>query len=246
MLGSISLKVEVGHAKIAVLGCLPSQGLDAVKRIVVLGHGSGSDMNHPMLRALAEALAAAGALALRFNFPYREAGRKAPDPANKLEATWLAVLDALPGLLEGRKLPLVVGGKSMGGRIAAQLCAEDVIHPDALVFLGYPLHRPGNSAALRDGPIKKIDRPMLFLTGTKDRLCQLDLLSRVLGDRPNVTMHVLEGGDHSLEIAGKSAPPADSVRNGLVGVAVDWIARHTSITRRTSKNAPRSSSVANR
>ena len=172
----------------------------APRRAVILAHGAGSDMHAPILRYLQEGLARDGALAIRFNFPYREQGRKAPDRAPLLEATWRAVLAALRAQPEFASLPLILGGRSMGGRMASHLAAAG--DPcEGLVLLGYPLHPARRPDKLRSAHLPAIRCPMLFVQGTRDPLCDLDLLQRELaGVSVPWQLQRIEGGDHSFAL----------------------------------------------
>jgi len=204
---------------------MPPGGEDVAAGLVVLAHGAECGMEHPLLLAVAEGLAAAGWVAARFNFPYREAGRKTPDPEGRLEAAWLAVTDTLRERLEGRKLPLVVGGRSLGAYIGAGLVAAGVLEAEALVFLGYPLHRPGIEDGLRDGPLRGIDKPMLFLAGARDRMCRIDLLERALAGRPEREIHVLPGADHTLEGPRREPGVREKHFHELADVVRAWLLR---------------------
>ena len=114
---------------------------------LVIAHGAGSGMEHPFLRGFSAALNEHGVATLRFNFPYREAGKKFPDRPPAAVAAWRAAMDAAGARAEGE--PLWAGGKSFGGRMASMAVAEGM--PVAgLVFLGYPLHPPGRPEKLRD------------------------------------------------------------------------------------------------
>ena len=138
------LSIELGEEmRVSALLRVPDDGLGVG---IVLGHGAGTDMTSPFMVAFAEGLAARGFTTLCFNFPYKERGRRLPDPGSKLERTFRAVTDHLrsrPGIKH-----LLIGGKSMGGRIAS-LSAAHGLACDGLVFLGYPLHAAGKTV-LRD------------------------------------------------------------------------------------------------
>jgi predicted alpha/beta-hydrolase family hydrolase len=126
-----------------------------------------------------------------------EARRKIPDKREVLEASYRQVIEAVR---DSKYHPrrIFVGGKSMGGRIASQVIASGV-NVNGLFFLGYPLHRPGQSEILRDEHLYQIEKPMLFISGTKDQFAKRDLLAGVvskLGDRAEI--HWIEGGDHSF------------------------------------------------
>ena len=140
-----------------------------------------------------------GLAVARFDFPYMHAGRKAPDPAPALVETWRL---ARAAVAERTGLPLVAGGKSLGGRIASMAVAEGM-PADALVFLGYPLHPPGRPEKLRRDHLAQVAVPMLFLQGSRDAFAQPDLLSETvagLGERARLVE--VEGGDHSFRVPG--------------------------------------------
>lgn len=175
--------------------------------IFVLAHGAGRDMEDPLLVGFAEALGAASVSCLRFNFPYRELGRKAPDPEPVLRAAWEAAFERGAGL----GTPAWAGGKSLGGRIASMVVA-DGLPAAGLVFVGYPLHPPGKPERIRDAHLPSIRVPMLFLQGSKDPFARPDLLEKTLkrlGDR--ATLHAVEGGDHSFRVRGA---PKDDLGTG--------------------------------
>ena len=165
---------------------------------LVVAPGAGSDLDTPFLVELCRGLSES-VLTVRFNFPYREAGRGGPDPQPRLEATYRWVLAWLRADPELRPGPLLAGGKSMGGRIATHLAAAG--EPLAgLVLLGYPLHPPGQPGRLRDVHLPAVRCPMLFVQGSRDSLCDLGLLRPVLARlaAPH-HLHVIEGGDHSFK-----------------------------------------------
>jgi predicted alpha/beta-hydrolase family hydrolase len=166
---------------------------------LVIAPGAGSDLDAPLLTYL-EREFSPSLLTVRFNFPYRETGRSSPDPQRRLEATYRAVLAWLRSHGEHAPGPIVIGGKSMGGRIASHLVADG--EPVAgLVLLGYPLHPPGQPGRLRDAHLAAIGEPILFLQGSRDSLCRLDLLRPVLKKlKVPHRLHVIEDGDHSFKV----------------------------------------------
>jgi uncharacterized protein len=165
---------------------------------LVWAHGAGGDMDHPHVVGVAQGLAARGIEVVRFNFLYREQGRKAPDRGPKLEACYTAVADQV-GKDADR---LYLGGGSMGGRIASQIVAGG--SPAAgLVFQSYPLHPPGKPERLRDQHLYRIAVPMLFVSGTKDEFATADLLRRTLEKLPTATLHRIEGANHGLRVKGR-------------------------------------------
>jgi predicted alpha/beta-hydrolase family hydrolase len=183
---------------------------------VVLGHGAGGTLHTPGLAQFAEALAAREIGAVRFNFPYTEAGRRTPDPRPRLEACYRAVASAVAA----RAARLFLGGRSMGGRIASHIVAGGV--PAAgLVFLSYPLHPPGQPERLRTPHLSAIAAPMLFLQGSKDSYARPDLLAAAVAGLPTATLHLVDGADHGLKVRGRA--PDDVVRE-LADVAAAWMA----------------------
>ena len=116
-----------------------------------LAHGANNNIDQPLLTGLHERLARAGLATVRFNFPYAEAGRKRPDPDEALEGAFRLALEYVGEIDELKGLALYLGGKSMGARLAAQLVAKEV-GASGLVFLGYPLHPPGQTGAVAGQP----------------------------------------------------------------------------------------------
>lgn len=177
--------------------------------LLVLGHGAGRDMEDPLLVGFAEGLAAEGLACLRFNFPYRELGKRAPDPEAVLRQTWEAAFEL--GTKSGS--PVWAGGKSLGGRIASMVVA-DGLPAAGLVFVGYPLHPPGKPERIRDAHLGAIRVPMLFLQGTADPFARPDLLDRTLERLGNrATLHRVEGGDHSFRVRGVPKDDAGTGRS---------------------------------
>lgn len=186
---------------------------------LALGHGAGGTLDTPDLVTYADGLAQVGIGAVRFNFPYAEDRRKAPDRQAELEACYRAVADQV----RRRAQTLFLGGRSMGGRIASHIVASGA--PSAgLVFLSYPLHPPGQPHRLRDAHLYAIKIPMLFMQGTRDAFAQPDLLQQTLVRLPTATLHTIDGADHALRVRDRT--PGDIMRE-LVITTVDWIA-HTS------------------
>ncbi len=168
--------------------------------MAVLAHGAGAGMRSAFMEGIAAALPPLGICVLRFEFPYMAAGKRAPDRPPVLLETWRRVRESGAGLAPG--LPLVAGGRSMGGRIASMAVAEGM-PADALVFFAYPLHPPGKPERLRDAHLYEVSAPMLFVQGSRDPFARPDLLAAVLarlGDRAQLLS--IEGGDHSLRAPG--------------------------------------------
>ena len=192
--------------------------------LIVLGPGAGGSRRTPQLVRFAESLAASGRGVLLYDFPYRDRGRRAPDPPDVLEATTRAVGDYARTTLGAVRL--VHGGKSMGGRIASQVVAGGA-PGDALILLGYPLHPPGKPDQLRDRHLPRIEVPMLFVQGTRDAFARPDLLDAVLarlGEK--ATLNRIEGGDHSFGVPKRSGRTATDVEAEVVKVMLAWLDRH--------------------
>ena len=164
---------------------------------LVVGHGAGAGMDHPFIVGFCDAVADDGIAALRFNFPYMEAGRRTPDQAKNAIGAFRSAFDAAAARSGGR--PVLGGGKSYGGRIASMAAAEGM-PAAALIFLGYPLHAPGKTDQIRDAHLYDLTMPMLFLHGTKDPFAdpkELATVIRRLGDR--ATLVDFDGAGHSFE-----------------------------------------------
>jgi len=202
--------------RVSVLWDHPAQGRGGT--YLLLGHGAGGNLHTPGLAAYAKALAAAGVGAVRFNFPYAEAGRRVPDRQPVLERCYAAISEHVRPQVSH----LYLGGRSMGGRIASHAAASGT--PAAgLVFLSYPLHPPGRPDRLRAAHLAKIAIPMLFLHGTRDPFAEPALLRQVLAGLATATLHDVTGADHGLVVRGRAA--SDVVRE-LVEATRRWMAEH--------------------
>lgn len=185
-------------------------------------------MEHPFLCGFTDALNGLGLATLRFNFPYREAGRKFPDRPPVAIAAWRAAMTAARGQAEahGDRGPLWAAGKSFGGRMASMAVA-DGMEAAGLVYLGYPLHAPGKPGKLRDEHLYGLAAPMLFLQGTRDTFATPALLEDVVARiGPTAVLQWVEGGDHSFAVAGKKRP-ADEVGASLAAPVAGFIAAHS-------------------
>ena len=156
----------------------------------------------------------------RFNFAYQEQGRRSPDRAPVLEATYREVLDSLAKEREGKRL--IAGGKSMGGRIASQVAAGGY-ELDGLLYLGYPLHPPGKPERIRDEHLYGITAPMLFVEGTRDPFCPLETLAGVRSRIPRAELAVIDGGDHSFKVPKSSGRSTAQAWDEVVARATEWV-----------------------
>jgi len=197
---------------------------------VVLAHGAGAGMTHPFLVGCANGLAARGFDAVTFNFPYMERGAKAPNPAPMLEACYRTVVATLAdrGWLAGRRL--VIGGKSMGGRMATMVAAAadagtaSVAHPIAgVVALGYPLHPPGQPQKLRVAHFATLRTPLLVVQGTRDDFGHPDELAPHLAALGSLaTVHPIANGDHSFKVTGLPRGTQGTVVEGILDTVAAW------------------------
>jgi predicted alpha/beta-hydrolase family hydrolase len=165
---------------------------------IVLAHGAGAGRDHPWMHRVARAFDQTGIRIVTFNFPYMDAGRKAPDKGPVLEAHFAAVWKNAVAGTEG---PYYAGGKSMGGRIASQVAARQGFDPPpaGLIFFGYPLHPPNQPAKRRDAHLPHVTAPMLFLHGTRDPFGTPDELLAASATIAGPVTHVwIDGGGHGL------------------------------------------------
>jgi predicted alpha/beta-hydrolase family hydrolase len=214
----VTLPVGPERTVKAILGVPRTTTMDA---ILVLAHGANNDMEQPLLKGLHESLARSGLVTVRFNFPYAEAGRKRPDKDEVLEGVFRLALEYVAQADEFKGLELFLGGKSMGARLAAQIVAKDV-GASGLVFLGYPLHPPGKPENLRDEPLYQLPCPALFIEGSRDPFCHLDLLGKVLGQMPvRSDLHVIPGVGHSYESGGHQMVP--EILPQITRVVLGWL-----------------------
>jgi hypothetical protein len=179
---------------------------------VVYAPGAGSDLRDAFGVFLAAYLEAHGYESWRFQFPYSEAGRRAPDPPALLEATWRAVIDAVQQAdrRPGAPRRLVVGGRSMGGRIASMAVAKGA--PVAgLALFAYPLLPPGRATSDRADHFGSIDVRTLFCSGTRDAFGTPDQLREAVARVPDATLHFLEGADHGFAVVKASGRRREDV-----------------------------------
>jgi predicted alpha/beta-hydrolase family hydrolase len=192
--------------------------------MLVLGHGAGAGMRHPFMTALSRELAAEKIATFRYQFPYMENRRKAPDRPPLLTATVAAAVQAAHA--GAPNLPLLAGGKSMGGRMTSTAASENLLDGPqvrGLVFFGFPLHPPKQPAAKRGDHLAKVAQPMLFLQGTRDELADLKLLEPICkGLGKLATLHIIEGADHSFHVLKSSGKTDAEVLRGLAHTTAEW------------------------
>lgn len=190
--------------------------------LFICAHGAGGSMKDRATYAAASELRRRGFGVVRFNFLYKERGSGRPDPMPKLMETFAAVVEHAQREL-GPRRPLVIGGRSMGGR-AGSMLAADGFGADGLLLLAYPLHPPGKPDQLRDAHLPRITMPVLCFNGTRDPFCTPALMERVL---TTVTtrwdMHWLEGADHSFHVLKSSGRTDADVLNEVGVASAAWL-----------------------
>jgi predicted alpha/beta-hydrolase family hydrolase len=190
---------------------------------VVLGHGAGANQLSGFMRMAAGGLATRGIDAMTFNFLYTERGRRIPDPKARLESCYRAIINAALNHRKLKKNRLVIGGKSMGGRIASQVAAAEGDRVSGLVFLGYPLHPPGRPDKLRDEHLKEIRAPMLFVQGARDTFGTADeIRATIKKHHLPATLYVIEGGDHSFKVPKSAGIPQETIYEAVMDQVVEW------------------------
>ncbi len=192
--------------------------------LYVFGHGAGAGMTHFFMEEASEQLAGRRVATLRYNFPYKEAGRKAPNRAPVLIETVRAAVRAAREGFPG--LPLFAGGKSMGGRMSSTAASQDALESlRGLVFFGFPLHAPGKDSAERGEHLHDVGLPMLFLQGTRDKLANLALLEPLLSEvDPRPDLRIVDDADHGFHVPKRSGRTDADVLEELCSIASAWMA----------------------
>lgn len=189
--------------------------------VFVCAHGAGGHMRDRSMESLAAALRDRGLSIVRFNFLYKEHGSRRPDPLPLLKKCMSAIIGHARTLLGPRRL--IVGGRSLGGRVASMLVA-DGLPCDGLLLFAYPLHPAGKPEKLRDAHLPEVRVPVLCFNGTRDTLCTPALMDQVITrlDR-NWTMHWLEGADHSFHVLKRSGTTNEQVLEETGDATARWL-----------------------
>ncbi len=195
--------------------------------MLAFAHGAGAGIEHHFMSDMAQRLAGHGIASFRYHFPYMEARalsgrRRPPDRPHVLVETVCAAVVKARRLAD--RLPLIAGGKSMGGRMTSTAASEGPLEGVAgIVFFGFPLHPPGRPSSQRGEHLSDVTVPMLFLQGTRDSLADLSLLEPLcssLGGR--AALHIEEGADHSFHVLKRSERTDDEVADGLAARVAIW------------------------
>jgi uncharacterized protein len=201
---------------------------DDARWLLVLAHGAGAGMHHPFMESLARELAACRVASLRYQFPYMQQRRKRPDAPAMLTATVRAAVIAASEAASD--LPLLAGGKSLGGRMTSLALAEertatkaDAARVRGVVFFGFPLHPPGCPGTQRAEHLARVQVPMLFLQGTRDTLADLALMRPVCTQlAPRATLYVVNAADHSFHVLKRSGKIDADVLRELARTVASW------------------------
>jgi uncharacterized protein len=222
-MASSEFKVKVTPADSVTARLYPAAKTQKIDVSLILGHGAGANQLSGFMRLFAAGLAERGLDVVTFNFLYTEQGRKIPDPAPRLESCYRAVIDAVVKHKKLKGNRLVIGGKSMGGRIASQVAASHPENIDGLVFLGYPLHPPGRPDKLRSEHLPKIKVPMLFVQGSRDAFGSKQEITAIIRNlKLPAKLYAIEHGDHSLKVPKSAGTLQQDIYSTVMDEVAGW------------------------
>ncbi len=214
-----SLTIKTDHGKLKATLSNPSNSTAAL----LLAHGAGADHKHGHMQSLATAFGQSGIATLRFNFPFKEQGRNRVDSK---QVSIDCICSATEMLRSKTDKPVYVGGHSFGGRMVTHAVAEKLLPCDGAILCSFPLHPAGKPGIERAAHFGDIDRPVLFLSGTRDALAEVDLLESQVANLENATLHWLDTADHSFKILKRSRKSQVDVYTEAAQAAATFIARH--------------------
>jgi predicted alpha/beta-hydrolase family hydrolase len=212
------IRVDIAPSEHVTAILYPASGKRLPLRLI-LAHGAGSNQLTPSMTRMATALSGRGIETITFNFLYSEKKKRLPDKNDKLETCWRRIIETF----QEKNRALVIGGKSMGGRIASQVAAADSSGIAGLVFLGYPLHPPGRPEQLRDKHLPGIKAPTLFVQGSKDAFGTPEELKPILKKLKNAELSIVENGDHSFKVPKGAGVPQDKVDSFVLDTIESWL-----------------------
>jgi uncharacterized protein len=214
-----ALRIPVGDESVSALLIRPP----GAKALYLFAHGAGAGLTHKSMASNAEGLAERRIATLRYQFPYMEKGSKRPDPPRIAHAAVRAAAAEASKLAPD--LPLFAGGRSFGGRMTSQAqAAEPMPGLRGLAFLGFPLHPVGKPAIDRAEHLERVHIPMLFVSGERDALAELELLRAVvarLGDR--AALHIIADADHSLKVPARSGRTSAEAEAEALDATAQWM-----------------------
>jgi uncharacterized protein len=200
---------------------LTSYPADTPLATLVLAHGAGAGQRSPFMVNAARGLATRGVSTATFDFDYMAQGRRTPDKAPVCEARWREAIEQ--ARRAHRDLPLFIGGKSFGGRMASHVAAQGGAGDLAgLVFLGYPLHPPGKPQQRRDAHLPSIAEPVLFVQGSRDPFGTADEIRELLPRLQRAMLHEVTEGDHGFKVPKRAGDPA-AVMAAILDAVVNWM-----------------------
>jgi uncharacterized protein len=215
-----TLKISAGDEQVSGLLLRPANA----KALYLFAHGAGARMTHKTMESNAQGLAKRGVATLRYQFLYMEKGSKRPDAPKLAHAVVRAA--AAEAVRLAPDLPLFAGGRSYGGRMTSQAQAETPLPSvKGLAFLGFPLHPAGKPGIERAEHLARVEVPMLFVSGDRDALADVELLKPVvegLGDW--ATLHLVQHADHSFRVAAKSGRTSADAEAEALDALTNWIA----------------------
>lgn len=216
-----NIVIPVGSESVSGLLLRPA----GAKALYLFAHGAGTNMAHKSMASNAEGLAARGIGTLRYNFLYTEKGSKRPDAPKVAHAAVRAAASRAAEL--AGDLPIYAGGRSFGGRMTSQAQAAGPLPGvEGLAFLGFPLHPAGKPSIERGAHLADVKVPMLFVSGSRDALAELDLLKPVVAGLGNgAILHVVEHADHSFKVAARSGRTGAEVEAEVLGALAEWMLR---------------------
>ena len=217
---TISISLDDDREPVTGIATVPDQP-DAA---FLFAHGAGAGIHHEFMAGLTTAMAGQHIAVLRYNFPYMEDGRRAPDRQPLLLKTVRAAVEA--SMATFGELPLFAGGKSMGGRMTSLAHSKQSLPGvRGLIFLGFPLHAAGRPGVERAAHLASVLTPQLFVQGSRDRLADIDLIrdlvNRQLKDR--AALIEVDSGDHSFKVPRRVGLTRDEVLSTVVPRIKDWM-----------------------
>ena len=214
-----SLAIPIGGETVSGLLLRP----DDPKALYLFAHGAGTGMTHKAMESNAQGLATRGIATLRYQFPYMEKGGRRPDPPRIAHAAVRAAAKEATRLAPD--LPLFAGGRSFGGRMTSQAQAiAPLPGVRGLVFLGFPLHPAGKPGTERADHLSDVHVPMLFVSGERDALAELELLKPVVaGLGAHAQLHLIAEADHSLKVRARSGRTSAEAEAEALDAIAEWI-----------------------
>lgn len=220
------LAIDAGDGQRTTALIYPAHAAAQRPATLILAHGAGAGLLHPFMTTFARGLSERGVDVVTFNFVYMQRRKHVPDRMPQLVECYRAVIEAARAHVDSARERLFIGGKSMGGRAATHVAADDsALTLAGIVLLGYPLHPPGRPDQRRDAHLPDVKRPMLFVQGSRDTFGTPSELKPILASlSPLPTLHHVDGGDHSFKIAGRDAKTRQpAVYAEIQDTIVEWI-----------------------